>query len=419
MENVRLPGLSRDIFHPTRMWKYWPEFGRFASRCGQDFDPFMPREDQFQAFSNGTMHLYQDAVMRVPFEQRPATIDVLMNHVEMGLRFGYLWSEGFNIYSISSSVREALSRTTLEGVRLGDLRLPFDTLYLGFEDGSKIHFTQPGSNDVLEVDGAYVRDLPTRARDEGRRVFEIVLTTQNRRGQGSSLDRTTWPVLHEPHYTFPLGGSVDDTFEEALGFAIDAGNLPLEVDDEATDAFRKGVIAAQGEALAAGMDVRAPELTGSERRSQFLSENLGPARAGLALVLGALSALTVFEQRKTDMPLVWPESTPVDLLRKMTAKSTHKARRTAQADLKKRSFAPVRRIDLRKDPVQPGLSAETGGGAARAAHWRAGHFRRQRHGPGLTLSRLTWIFPQIIGGDKANPRLGRVYRIDESDPDEA
>ncbi len=43
---------------------------------------------------------------------------------------------------------------------------------------------------------------------------------------------------------------------------------------------------------------------------------------------------------------------------------------------------------------------ETGGGthASPRSHWRRGHFRNQRHGPELSLSKLLWIEPTFING---------------------
>ena len=55
-------------------------------------------------------------------------------------------------------------------------------------------------------------------------------------------------------------------------------------------------------------------------------------------------------------------------------------------------------------------------GGVRAAHWRRGHHKRQRHGPGLTLVKVIYVERVYVGGREARgaprPRVpGRVTRL--------
>ncbi|KAA1003565.1 hypothetical protein FVF58_36590 [Paraburkholderia panacisoli] len=46
---------------------------------------------------------------------------------------------------------------------------------------------------------------------------------------------------------------------------------------------------------------------------------------------------------------------------------------------------------------------DTGEGGELSPHWRRGHFRVQRHGPGLSMRRVVFIMPIIVRADLLNP----------------
>jgi hypothetical protein len=52
-------------------------------------------------------------------------------------------------------------------------------------------------------------------------------------------------------------------------------------------------------------------------------------------------------------------------------------------------------------------------GISPRAHWRRGHWRRQRHGTGLSLMTARWIRPTIVNKDNGASVETRIYDVEE------
>src|SRR6056297_2227863 len=152
---------------------------------------------------------------------------VLMQRTKQAYRYGQLARRGMNIYALFTPLRDALRKTSLGDVRIGDLRMPFDVLYIGFEEGSGITFGTRTHPRALVVDGAYVTAAPVDP-ETGKQHIDVCITTRDalsalRAGYGAH-----WPFSYEPHFTFTLKGRPDDTFEAALGEALDTNAVDLD-----------------------------------------------------------------------------------------------------------------------------------------------------------------------------------------------
>ncbi|HKK57809.1 hypothetical protein [Marinobacter sp.] len=338
---------------------------------------------------------------------------VLMQRTKQAYRYGQLARRGMNIYALFTPLRDALRKTSLGDVRIGDLRMPFDVLYIGFEEGSGITFGTRTHPRALVVDGAYVTAAPVDP-ETGKQHIDVCITTRDalsalRAGYGAH-----WPFSYEPHFTFTLKGRPDDTFEAALGEALDTNAVDLDVDEDGLHSFRQAVVEYQDEAAASGIQINTPAVSVSEELAAFKSRNLSEAKKALSLILGALCALTA-RPNEADLPETWPEGTPEVLVAKVATARSPKKRRDAENELKKRGFVSVRRLDL--DAFGGGAhTSGDGAGGSVAPHWRACHFRRQPVGKDQSERRLIWILPTIVNASKGAPNTGRLYKVKGTPP---
>ncbi|AUR22532.1 hypothetical protein [Phaeobacter inhibens] len=413
IDNERPGPLVREEYHPLRAAKYWPDYVAMMSRLCRPWKMY-PTSEQIEEIKE-TMHkLYSKEVEKADLENRPKHIDPMMEHLERGIRYGFLAGSGLNIYSIAPHVRDAIKKTSLSGIRLGDLRTPFETVYIGFDRGSGIYFDHDNAKANLIVDGAYLRKIERHS--EGDTHLEICLTTRDRLGVLRHGYVDHWALQREPHFTFDLIGQPDQTIEEILGFAIQNGDMDLEPDEEATDEFRTTIADAQAEFLEKGVHVTVPTMTGPERRAAFRNQNLEEARKGLSVVLGALCVLTSRMDGDAAPPdEVWPKDAPAALVDRLENGLSPKARKKALNDLKKSGHMLIKRIVIDgSSQVQRLDRGPMPGTNEKVAHWRSGHMRRQPHGPKNAEIKLIWIMPTFVGGDDDGRVGGRLIRVSKT-----
>lgn len=404
---LRGNALSRHDVHPLRAWMLWPDYVASMSRIGQAMRG-MATSDDLNLVGEVVQRKYNEMVQRFPFEQRPSGQMQFFQLVERGFRIASLASCGMNIYTIDPKLRNALGRSKLGDVRLGDLHAPYQAFYLGFEQGSGIYFGTKDDPKRWLVDGAYI--LVTEPEQKNSEyIWNICVTCRSRI---SMLLPESWPLQEEPHFTFDLKGKSDATFEDALGEAIESGGLDLEADQEVIADFKEAIASFQDGAERHGMQLTSPKITSREHLAKFKSENIIAAKQALALVLGAVCAITSKPDLKDKDP-EWPDGTPMDLVRSIQDGKTPKARKRASGEIKRRGFTPVRRIDLSSFGVRQQESDLPSGKTVRP-HWRSGHFRRQPHGKNNSLVTLKWIMPTIVNAGKGDVATSRLYRVHDS-----
>lgn len=402
--------VNRFDFHPLRAWMLWPGYVAAMNRVSYSMKS-MPAMDDLEKVSEAVLRLYNEEIFKVPFDARPSGKMHFYQLVERGFRIASLAASGMNIYTFSPTLRNALGKSNLGDVRLGDLRPPYSAFYLGFEQGCGIYFGTKEQPRRWLVDGAYVMvNRPDETRDE--HVWNICLTCRSRTGLLAPGYSDHWALQEEPHFTFDLKGGPEATFEEAFGEALESGNLDLEPDQEAIDDFRASIASFQDEARSSGIEVVAPVVSSRELLAEFKSHNLASARKALALTLGAVCALTS-KPEVNDQDTEWPEDTPMELVAKSEKAQSPKARRNAASEIKRRGFSPVRRIDLSSFGATSHVGDSEPGRSVRP-HWRSGHFRRQLHGKGRSLVSVRWIMPTVVNAGKGSVPEGRVYRVDDT-----
>ncbi len=394
--------IFRNQYHPTRAAAL---SSGYVDLCRGLIKSGSLNQSKLQEFASDLVQLYTEELSRVSVELRPKTADLIKARIESGMYLSGLYHKGMNIYSISESVRDSLKTTTLSGIRLGDLKFPYDSFYVGFERGSGISL----DGDILEVDGAYV----TKVSSEGDDVaITINLSTRNLE---MDTEVRPWLITEERFYTFRISGRADDTFEDALGFAIDSNEFGLEVDQDEIDEFKSSVIEVQPEFSKMGIEVTTPEETGTERDARLKAEGLEPAKKALALVLGSICALSA-EPDDLNSNEGWTDDAPNGLVIQAMESKSRKRRQLARGRLLKAGYLPIRKIDLGQ-PSEEYSKSIGSGGSKKGAHWRAGHFRRQLHGKGLSLVKIIWILPTLVNRDQRPANEGRVYAVKDSSLD--
>ena len=196
----------------------------------------------------------------------------------------------------------------------------------------------------------------------------------------------------------------DETLEAALDHVIETGELPLVVDPAKIEHLENRT-ADFGAAF--GVNVRRVETTGHDREVAANGAAMPAVRKILALIGNALCLLTA-EPDATHM--AWPADTPPSLVDATRSAKTPKAKRAATSKRREAGFLPVRMLELGEEPRARRNVIERGEHEV-ATHWRRGHWRRQRQGPGLQAVRLAWIRPTLVRGDRDGETPGRVYVV--------
>lgn len=399
--------IDRDSLHPMRMQSRWPGWADTVRRQARDWGAAIQYEE-FESLQKDLRKTYNQALESIAVEKRPKGSQHLLETLERSVRFGMLHRAGFNIFLMSRAMRSAIGRTSLKGVRIGDLRMPFQALYIGFEGGSGVRFVD-GSRSWVN-DGAYIIEAPLRTDDPtGSRRFEVCLTSRDPVGPMRPEWGEGWAAEREPHIVLHLVGMPEETIEEALGHALANGEIDLEVDEAQVDSIRLSVGGIQEEGALMGTRITTPMETGTEWRARFNNENFAAAHVGLGMALGALVVMVARRDGGDIDQDVWPADAPEDLVKKAELSENPKARRKARGDLLRAGHVTFRHIDF------DGSQAETDGapsvaGGGKRPHWRQGHIRRQPFGPERANYKLVWIHPMLINAGIGAPG-GRVTRI--------
>jgi hypothetical protein len=270
-------------------------------------------------------------------------------------------------FILSSSVVAELARTSPGDVRIGDVKLPYEAIYIGFEHPIQVF-------EGLLCEGAFLWQF------EGESLWlRVALTT----------DRTLWSDwLPDPGITFELGHA-DAVIENAI--AAFCGRLRQYSDDAAKDGFAH--MANEWRTLKEGREVLESKPT-SERIIDFLADHGYDFARCVAIIMGAACLLTALLDEMVKPNVIWP--------RPMQTRpgTSHKTIKGAQ---------PVRFISFGKSETSGHSSGE---GVSPRAHLRRGHWRRQPFGPASDRAyRPKWIRPTLVNPDHGPLAEASVYQV--------
>jgi hypothetical protein len=150
----------------------------------------------------------------------------------------------------------------------------------------------------------------------------------------------------------------------------------------------------------AGARMAAQREDGGARSVAMLTDRMtkghGAYRAALRLILNALAYLKSYSE---DSRLAWPTSAPERLVTQAKG-GTPKEQARGTSKLWELGFVPVTYLgeQFAETIIRNSNAHEM------RAHWRKGHWRNQPHGPAMSLRKLIWLRPMLIGAERMGER---------------
>ena len=137
---------------------------------------------------------YNDALDELPFEERPANLDLLMEEVNRAVTYGGFCAHGRNIFDFEAALVDMFLQTDVGEVPASIIHLPYSVQYLAFGPSPELEL--PGGR---RVDGAYVYVQQL----EGGQWLHVDLTTAPdgaiERGPASFIVAQRIPPAQPPH----------------------------------------------------------------------------------------------------------------------------------------------------------------------------------------------------------------------------
>lgn len=376
-----------NAIHPMRWMRTRPFALKAVQKYARDCGRALPTPENMQTMLDIVVSHF-DAL---PFERRAdASVALFNQEMSIAMHVGRYATHGRNVFLLSPGLVEAFDNTDLDGVRIADVKLPHESLYMSFGDAFEGSLAGPPNR----IDGAYVSQS-TDAR------MQIVVTS--RRTDIRDDDARAWPQSREPYYNAPLDVSDPErTFDSAIQEALAAAEIKTQFDGGKPERALADVFQRDGRTVSV-FDVRG-------RTERLLAEQASAGlplfRRALGIVVNALCYLNSEREEDNDKPAIFPADAPPDLTNLALGDLGQKSA-AASIELLKRGYTRVCLLGgkLRR------LSDHEGAGASPVAHTRRGHWRLQPHGPERALRRRIWIKPMLVRGDLGDAAAGRVYNV--------
>jgi len=312
-------------------------------------------------------------------------------------------ANGGAIYVLPDRLVEEFDNTDCNEIQISDLKLPFPTLFLKFTPPQPLVLAEGAP-----VDGCYI----AKQGDE----YFVMLTSHwegvdyARSLSVACLDPTFG--LHLPAPAFDLNNPGQDT-ELTVNAAVEMGIAAfLKENAPPTDDMSQTITRPDGTTTFIE-DVRAKS---RQRRITVFQSQEPVFRACLNIIVNAACFISFQPEDITDEwegePPAWaiealnnPSQARRDRDRKISA-----VRTVAAGDYTRIKICGK---SLFSDAHQ---ESGPGHGISPRAHWRRGHWRRQRHGVGLSLTTPRWIRPTIVKKDNGPLVEARIYDVQKLSP---
>lgn len=373
--------------HPLRWWNTYPKpWHHYHQLTSLGSDPVTL--DAQQRSYNLSMQFYNDAIMQVPFEQRPDNMRALAKESTLALYATRFHTTGRNLFAISDDLLKALDHTTLGDVKPSDIKSPHRYFWVSlsnFDCGGL-----PGSDN--RIDGAYI-DMTMPG------VFQFLITT--RRLDGDPNSRTEWPFKPEPYFYVPCKVSPTDqrTFEQILAEAITEGEIKLSqefahdlpVPETATQTSKdeneyEDVIEIDGKQH----KVRWRDQTRLNDMKEIENNNsaMPSVRRALSVVVNLLAFMSI--PTEVEIEKTWQDDAPQELIDQTRFGRSSGARQRAEEMLVRQDFTRIKIVGMKPAP-QPPRDSQPTGVELQYGHWSIGHFKTQAYGPRNSLRKIIWV----------------------------
>jgi len=366
-------------YHPERYRKGRPVIRQLEKQfpnMGFGLETF----DVFDRVNEKLKNQYNEDISRVPRDDRPATGHVLMNDYSMAMHYLAFVGAGRNIFHFGDGLTQAFRRTDVADFALGEIVLPYPTVYLSF--GAQADLEPFG--DGAKIDGAYITDNTGHC-------FQILLTT---RGQPSD----------QPWF---------NRWEKYYYLSLDKADLSLTVEAAAEAALKEEIEQTLG--AVAGFEEKAAKYGIKSRAHQTAIDRVAEYQSAFPTFMESMkliiNGLAYLSHYRDDIEKRWVDGTPPSMVEKIARATTHKEKQRATSKLLSMGYTIVNLCGMEFDKT----SGATGAGSEMSAHWRRGHWRLQPHGIGRALRKRVWIMPVLVRAD-LELKTGHIYLADKEAP---
>ena len=389
----RTPGLLPphwSQFHPLRVLRLRPNLRALPSPtlCQGTimFDDFEHANEVRGREANAHMLCFASSA-------RPRDIAIYQNDSNISMMAFTHRANGGAIYILPDRLVEEFDNTECGEVHIGDITLPFPSCYFSFTPPEPVSLS-PGT----VVDGCYLN----RQSDE----YLVMLTT---RLVNVDYERSLSLVCLDPTFSIRLPAtdpdlSINDAIEKGIAHFL-ADNAPPPEDLTQTIERPDGTTCTM-------VDVRVQNR--HRRIEQFRAQELA-FRKCLNILVNAACFISF---RPEDIYDTWAGNPPTELIAAIEDPGKTRAARARKRDaVRVLDTADYVRIKICGKALftEPTTGEIPGTGKSPRAHWRRGHWRRQRHGPSLSLFQMRWIRPTLVCKDIGSIVDARVYDVQDSE----
>ena len=373
-------------FHPSRTLRTRPTLRALPTPKLRNGSPFLEEYQQMIDMRRREANAHLLAFERVA---RPRSMALMNIDINSSATAFLHRANGGAIYVIPDRLVEEFDHTDCSEVRIADITLPFWSVFLRFDPPHPLRLS-----DKARVDGCYL----VKQEDE----YLLTLTS---RLDGVDYENSLSVVCVDPVFSLHLPAlDTEITISDAVERGIEeflSKNAPPEEDASTSIERPDGTIAHV-------IDVRADSR--KRRIAEFRSQE-SAFRACLNIVINAACFISF---RPDDIADAWEGQPPEDVIAAANAvPNSRKTRDRKAGALGKIENGDFTRIKIcGRDLFSAGEEqVGIGQGNSPRAHWRRGHWRRQKHGPGLSLIVLRWIRPTIVKKDHGTLSEARIYEV--------
>lgn len=370
-------------FHPCRVLRNRPSIRSIAHT---ELVEGLIDKETFEAITDARRREANRELVAFERECRPR--DMALQNLDSNTTIGAFVhrANGAAIYLLPFELVEEFDKTDCSEVQLSDLSFPFFSFYLRFDPLNPLEL-----GDGAVVDGCYVV----------KQQNEVLLSLTSKR-QGVDYENSFALTCLDPMFALHL--PCDDP-QMSITKAVELGIQAFRESNAPPSESMSQVVEKPNGLTTRIVDVRAASR--KRRIAQF--ENQEPAfRACLNIVINAACFISF---RTDDIEEAWEGTPPGEVLAAASSPGDTRAARD-------RRTAALRRIDngdftrvkiCGRKLFAADFSTERDTGRSVRAHWRRGHWRRQRLGSGLVQIQLRWIRPTLVKKDAGAPVEGRLY----------
>lgn len=298
-------------------------------------------------------------------------------------------ANGGAIYLLPDRLVEEFNKTDCDEIRLSDLKLPFNNVFIKFVPPEPLYLAEGAP-----VDGCYIVKQP----DE----YFISLTSH---WEGVDYVRSLPITCIDPRFNLHLPTiNADITITQAVQ---DGFKAFIQENAPPAENFSRTITRPDGTTCYIE-DVRAKSRL---RRISTFQDQEPVFRACLNIIFNAACFISF---RPEDISDEWDGDMPAWIIEALDdtrdTRSARDRKRHAQQVVAQKDYTRIK-ICGKKLFAEVSHGGNTGHGISPHAHWRRGHWRRQRYGPALALVAPRWIRPTIVKKDNGTPVESRIYDV--------